>query len=122
MKHKEESGAKISHEGTISREAFVRAWSTGTKNEQGRMLFDLLGESVIARIRNIEENQRINVIRLDKMEDSNLLYKTEIQKDFASLEKRWAYIAGGIAVFAIIAAPLLTVFFRSVGLGTGVCP
>jgi len=120
MKHKEESGSKISHEGTISKEAFVRAWSTGTLEEQGRMLFDLLGESVIARIRNIEEIQRNSIIRLDKIEDSNLLDKVEIQKDFASLEKKWAYIAGGIAVVAILAAPLFTFFLNS--LGTGVCP
>ena len=121
MNQKEESGSKISHEATISSEAFVRAWRTGTPIEQGRMLFDLLGESVIARIRNIEETQRNLVLRQDKLEDNTLLLKDSVQKDFSSLETKWAYIFGGLAVVALILGPLITFFlqgFRS----TGVCP
>ena len=121
MSHKEESGAKISHEGTISREAFARAWSTGTLEEQGRMLFDLLGESVIARIRNIEENQRNSILRLGKLEEKAIADTERVQKDFAILEKKWAYIAGGIAVIAILVVPLVTFFLQGLR-STGVCP
>jgi len=116
-----DDSGKISHEGTISREAFVRAWSTGTKKEQGQMLFDLLGESVIARIRNIEEQQRNLALKQDRLEENTLLFKESVQTGFSSLKTKWAYIAGGIAVIAILVVPFVTFFlqgFRS----TGVCP
>ena len=121
MTPKEESGAKISHEGAISKEAFARAWSTGTLEDQGRMLFDLLGESVIARIRNIEENQRNNILRLDKIEEKAIADQERVQKDLTILEKKWVYIAGGIAVIAILVVPLVTFFLQSLR-STGVCP
>ena len=120
MNHKEETGKRLSHEGTISRQAFVRAWSFGTQEEQGEMLFDLLGESVIARIRNIEENQRRNDLALSRLEEQRVAMETTIHNDFRTMEKKWAYIAGGIAVVAVVAGPVLIAFLSF--FKEGACP
>lgn len=110
--YKEHFGNKISHEGTISRETFSRSWSSGTPVEQGQMLFDLLGESVILRIRSIEEIQRANTLRVERLEEKLAAHEASSQHKFTTLEKKWSYIAGGIAVVAVFIGPLIAAVIK----------
>lgn len=112
----EDTGNKITNSATISRDAFVRAWSCGSLQEQGEMLFDLIGESVIVQIRILEECQRDQAKRLDSLEmescqlkDGRNELKIEVEKQIAAVEKKWAYIAGGIGVIAVLVGPLAVI-------------
>lgn len=120
---KEDSSRKLTHGGaSISREAFSRAWSSGSLEEQGEMLFDLIGESLIERIIEVENVQNLYNKRIEclESESQNLVKHKEkmihdIDARFNQVEKKWAYIAGSVAVLATLAGPVSAVIVLALG-------
>lgn len=117
----ENTRSKIRNEAIISRYAFVRAWSFSSSDEQGDMLFDLIGESMATRIRSIEEKQRVDAKRLDDLERKSEQLRNqketamkEIDDRFGYLRARMGLLIGGATVLAVLAGPvaaaIVTVF------------
>ena len=73
--------------GELDRESFARAWATGTPEQQGEMLYDLVR--------------------------GPLNMKDEVK----AIKGQLKYLWGGIAVLSCIAAPLLYMMFQSLSTG-----
>jgi len=73
----------------LNREAFVRAWATGSSEDQGGMLYDL--------------------ILGDKQERGVIVH------DIAWIKGHLKYLWGGIAVLAVLGTPVTFVVLNNLG-------